>query len=72
MAANVSAGCVLHIHTPLQKELKMWKKKLIFKKCKKECVSPKTTRKHQTLTTPNNLKIKSSFKLLSCSGRTKK
>ena len=55
--------------TPLQKELKMRKKKLIFKK---ECVSPKRTRKHQTLSTPNNLKIKRSFNLLSCSERTKK
>ena len=35
IAANVAAGYILHIHTPLQKELKMWMKKLIFKICKK-------------------------------------
>ena len=59
--ANVAAGYVLHIHTPLQKELKMWKKKLIFKSVKEEFVSPKRTQKHQTLTTLNNFEIKRSF-----------
>ena len=45
---------------------------LFSKSVKKECISAKRTRKHQTLSTPNNLKIKRSFELLSCSERTKK
>ena len=46
--------------------------KLIFKKCKIECVSAKSTRKYYTFSTPNNLKIKRSFELSSCSKKTKK
>ena len=46
--------------------------KLIFKKCKIECVSAKSTRKYYTFSTPNNLKSKRSFELSSCSKKTKK
>ena len=52
-------------------ELKYFVKYRMTESVKKECVSAKRTRKHHTFSTLNNLKIKRSFELSSCSKRTK-